>query len=463
MARPADDSQQVANRIAATQLQLIACQIWQEEFPMTSRVLFVWQTSLRVATAIFCVLFVPLCFGATGLFKHVQRYDTTGGIAFSVQTTDVNGDGKLDLLVTNYCRTQIDCTNGTIDVFLGRNDGTFQSPQTFSSGGSYAVSLAVADINGDGKPDLAVANMCSTQSCTESLVAALFGNGDGTFQAAQTYDVGAVGAESVAIRDINGDAKPDLLVAYDCLLRCDGGVAVLIGNGNGTFQTAQSHATGGSYAKSVAAGDLNGDGKPDLVVANECLSAADCSAGNVGVLLGNGNGTFQTVQTYGSGGKDTVSAAIGDVNGDGKPDILLANDCVSPTNCQKGSPGIVGVLLNHGDGTFQNVATYNSGGRGANAVALADINRDGKPDLVVVNFCFSPLVCSQGGVAVLSGNGDGTFLAAQSFKTGGFNARSVAVADVSGDGKLDVLVANQCFSKRLCGNGVVGLLLGSAP
>jgi hypothetical protein len=430
---------------------------------MTNRFLFGGERFSYWAGAILFLSFVPSCFGASGLFKRVQRYDTTGGIAFSVQTADVNGDGKLDLLVTNYCLSRIDCTNGTIDVFLGRNDGTFQSPQTFSSGGSYAVSLAVADVNGDGKPDLAVANLCATESCTGSVVAALFGNGDGTFQPAQTYDVGAVGAESVAIRDINGDAKPDLLVAYDCLLRCDGAVAVLIGNGNGTFQTAKSHASGGSYAKSVAAGDLNGDGKPDLIVANECLSAADCSAGNVGVLIGNGDGSFRAAQSYGSGGKDTVSAAIGDVNGDGKPDILLANDCVSPTNCQKGSPGIVGVLLNHGDGTFQNVVTYDSGGRGANYVMLADVNRDGKPDLVVVNFCFSPLICSQGGVAVLSGNGDGTFLAAQSFKTGGFNARSLAVADISGDGKLDVLVSNQCFSKRLCGNGVVGLLLGSAP
>ena len=237
-------------------------------------------------------------------------------------------------------------------MLLGNGDGTFQTAQSYSSGGYDAYSVAVGDVNKDGKADLIVANGCqSANQCTSGDIGVLLGNGDGTFQSAQTYSSGGVVAASVAIADVNRDGNPDLLVANQCLNRSctSGGVSVLLGNGNGTFQTAQSYATGGLTAVSVAVGYFNGGKKIDLVVANECQSSGSCK-GSVGVLLGNGNGTFQPAQTYASGGATAVSVVTGDFNGDGKNDLVVANQCQSGGRCSNGS---VGVLLGNGDGTFQ--------------------------------------------------------------------------------------------------------------
>jgi hypothetical protein len=123
----------------------------------------------------------------------------------------------------------------------------------------------------------------------------------------------------------------------------------------------------------VQVADVNGDGKPDIVLANWCVIGNVCVNGTVGVLLGKGDGTFQSAVTYSSGGNNANSVAVADVNGDGKLDILVANV----------NSGTVGVLLGNGDGTFQTAITYGSGGEFVISVAVADINGDGKPDLVV--------------------------------------------------------------------------------
>src|SRR5262249_30803985 len=146
-----------------------------------------------------------------------------------------------------------------------------------------------------------------------------------------------------------------------------------------------------------------------------------CSGdGSVGVLLGNGDGTFQTAVTYNSGAEEAVAIAVADVNGDGKPDIVVANEytamntCPDPVMGQNTSPGGVGVLLGNGDGTFQKVVTYILGGNGPYSVVVADLNGDGKPDIVVatehiaVNAC-QAVNTSPAAVGVLLGNGDGTF------------------------------------------------------
>ncbi len=107
-------------------------------------------------------------------------------------------------------------------------------------------------------------------------------------------------------------------------------VSVLLGNGDGTFQTAVSYNSGGESATSIAVADVNGDGNPDLLVANECDSSGNClNGGVVSVLLGNGDGTFQAAVSYNSGGYEAYSIAVADVNGDGYPDLLVANDCAS--------------------------------------------------------------------------------------------------------------------------------------
>jgi len=158
-------------------------------------------------------------------------------------------------------------------VLLGNGDGTFQAPVYYSSGGSQAFSVAIADVNGDGKPDLALANNMTNN------VGVLLGNGDGTFQAALTYGSGG-DADWVIVADMNGDGKPDLIVSNEYASN----VGVLLGKGDGTFQAAVTFFSGSIEPFSVAAGDLNGDRKPDLVAANWCADLCS-TVPTVGVLI----------------------------------------------------------------------------------------------------------------------------------------------------------------------------------
>ena len=221
---------------------------------------------------------------------------------------DVNGDGKPDLLVTNSGAS-------SISVLLGNGNGTFQAQRSFDAG-YIASSLVVADVNGDGKPDLIVANYGLSFLYPGYSVSVLLGNGDGTFQAQQTFATGE-NPQSVAVADVNGDGKPDLIVTNTGSSYYPGNtVSILLGNGNGTFQDQQTLATGDS-PDSVVVADVNGDGKPDLVVANS-------GSGSVSVLLGNGGGTFQAQQTFATGNSPDA-VAVSDVNGDGRPDVVVAN------------------------------------------------------------------------------------------------------------------------------------------
>ncbi len=155
----------------------------------------------------------------------------------------------------------------------------FASTVSYLSGGNGANAVVIADVNGDGKPDLVVTNWCAYTSCTVSgnHVGVLLGNEDGTFQAAVVYASGGLFADYVAVTDLNGDGKPDLVVANcgsysqaNCVTtRNSGNVAVLLGNGDGIFQTAVTYSLGANGATSVAVADVHGDGKPDLIVATD--------------------------------------------------------------------------------------------------------------------------------------------------------------------------------------------------
>jgi hypothetical protein len=341
----------------------------------------------------------------------------------------------------------------------------FASPVDYGSGGYGPESVAVADVNGDGKPDIVVANSCGSSTCPSSgsapgTVGVLLGNGNGTFQTAVTYSSGGYGPVSVAVADVNGDGKPDIVVANSCgsSSSCPssgtapGTVGVLLGNGNGTFQTAVTYGSGGYTANSVVIADVNGDGKPDLLVLNSC-SNNSCSStygdGTVGVLLGNGDGTFQTAVAYDSGGFEPTSIAVGDVNGDGKPDVVVAQ-CSGPVfGC---FPGEVGVLLGNGNGTFQTAVNYSSGADTPVAVAVVDINGDGNLDILVTNSVSGDHFDLDGAVGVLLGNGNGTFQTAVTYDPGGA-ASGLAIADLIGNGKLDAAVIESTCGQCIGNNG----------
>ena len=414
------------------------------------------------------------------IFAPVVTYGSGGYDATSVAVADVNGDGKPDVVVTN-CALIGSCSSGktgAVGVLLGNGDGTFQTAVTYSSDGTvFATSVAVADVNGDGKPDLLVTNTCaSVDNCDNGSVAVLLGNGDGTFQTAVPYDSGGQQPYSVAVADVNGDSKPDVVVANSCASypNCAdvGVIGVLLGNGNGTFQTAMTDGSGGWQADSIAVADVNRDGKPDIVVMNECTSGAssgDCpnTTGLVGVLLGNGDGTFQTVTTYNSGVLLGRFVSVADVNGDGKLDLLTAGCSTLGTttfNCfvDNIANGAVGVLLGNGDGTFQAAVAYNSGAQEPHSLAVADVNGDGKPDVVVANYYCLINVCPFDLVGVLLGNGDGTFQTAATYGSGAQGTASITVADVNGDGKPDLLVANSCGTDGCFGYGTVGVLINTS-
>jgi hypothetical protein len=378
-------------------------------------------------------------------FAAAVVYPSGGYRAFAVAVADVNGDGIPDLLVANQC-SDSECTqDGSIAVMLGNGDGTFQTAVTYDSGGHCPTSIAVGDLNGDGNLDLAITEGAK--------VGVMLGNGDGTFQAAVMYGSGGYNsAWSAVVADVNGDGNLDVLVANECSdSECvqDGSVGVLLGNGDGTFKKAVAYDSGGLMARSVSVADVNGDGDLDVAVVN-----FDIYSSTVGVLLGNDDGTFKKVVTYPSGGYNPSAVAIADVNGDGKPDLLVANE--QPTGVGSGD-GMAGVLLGNGDGTFQAAVAYDSGGLDASLISVGDLDGDGNLDLALVNS-----YPTSDSVGVLLGNGDGTFQTAATFGSGGYRPFSAAVADVNGDGKPDLLVANQCADDTCATIATVGVLINTS-
>ena len=298
----------------------------------------------RLLTLLFFALTTSLL--AQSSFAPVVLYDPVALNPWSIAVGDLNGDGKPDLVVT--------VGGNSVSVLLGNGDGTFQTGVSYS-GGSSVNSVVMGDVNGDGKADVLVAN-----SMNPATVSVLLGNGDGTLQAPVPYNAGGIGATGLAIGDVNGDGKLDLVVSnYKDFNQNEGAVSVLLGNADGTFDSAVSYDPGANIAYAVAIGDVDGDGKPDILMTNASYPAL---TGKVSVLLGSGNGTFGMPISYSTGGYVPQSIAVGDVNGDGKADLVVANCGGTWQSCVSGSPSSVAVLLGNGDGTFQPAVTYSPGG-----------------------------------------------------------------------------------------------------
>lgn len=339
---------------------------------------------------------LPLVAGAPP-FSFISRTDLPGPSTVDVVSADFNGDGIADIASLGA---------SDIRIFLGAGDHQFRLASTIPLPGtpSLYIRLVVADFNLDGKPDLAVFGGTGF---------VLLGNGDGTFTQGVTLPNTSAPAVTA---DFNGDGKPDLAVGL--LSGHSYVIAIFLGNGNGTF--AAPITIPGSSAGCLAAGDLNGDRKPDL---------ATCDL----VYLGNGDGTFSAgiPLTLPS---PAAFVTIADLNHDGKADIVAIKQYLNGVNPNLGP---VYVLYGNGDGTFQTAVEIHSNlGTLMPAAAIGDVNGNGLPDIVVLG--------SGGLVGVLSNNGH------QGFDHGRVMAvtyldslpwSTVALADLTGDHHVDIIAS----------------------
>lgn len=396
-----------------------------------------------------------------GTFQPKVDYQV-GIQPYGVTAADLNDDGKSDLATANY-------NDGTVSVLLNKGDGTFREQATYhaslpggldnvvalrfeqgdrvglavtGAAGTYilvnkgdgtfrrakgynpASSLpTVADLNGDGRADLAVG---THNYDTGYGLAILFGKGDGYFASSDAHawkpDIDAVGAG-----DFNHDGKPDLAVGRA------GVVGIMLGKGQGRFSPVEDHYSTPGHPTGIVVGDLNRDGNLDLAL---LLSQY---RNEVYVLLGQGNGKFVPGGDYPVLGELPDSIALGDLNRDG---IL---DVVASSRGEYYSTGAVSVFLGNGDGTFQGAVGYAQDGRPDNLV-LSDFNGDRNPDFAVADF-------SRNSIEIFLGNGDGTFRDGIETQLPS-SPIALAGADFDGDGRQDLAVAiNFENIQTLYGNG----------
>ena len=354
-----------------------------------------------------------------GTFKTAATYPAGDGPVW-VATGDFNGDGKVDLAVSAF-----DQNTGAIsmNVLLGKGNGTFASPIVTGKLKAGGGNVVVGDFNDDGRLDVAIGGL--NLSGNSSPIAVLFGDGTGKFNSPEYVTTGQDPA-SVATGDFNGDGKPDLIAANGR----SGDVTVLLGNGKGKFQTGPNYAAGyAGYrvsALAMAVGDFNGDGKPDLVV-----SGGDPQY--VNVLLNLGEGRFAAAQDFRTEPYGYY-VAVGHFTRDGKQDLAIGSDF-----------GQVSVLLGKGNGTFGASKSVETRLPSNGFLATGDLNGDGISDLATFSFSAST-------VTVLLGKGDGTFQAPNTFFAGP-NINWLAVGDFNNDGKLDLVVCAGKFLVVLLGNG----------
>ena len=292
-----------------------------------------------------------------GTFKPPALYGT-GYDPEAFALADVNGDGRLDVVALTNCQPGIaGCPpTGTMQVFLGNGDGTFQPPIFSGIVNNFAFSVALADFDGDGRSDLA-----ATFELGSDYGLIFKGNGDGTFRGGSIFILTSNHSDLVDLvaADFNGDGKADLAIIESQ----HGDVIILLGNGDGTFTPGSSFHTG--HGRSLTAADINGDGHLDLAVT---------TSASLSIAYGNGDGTFQTpiglnTDTY----ADPKQVITGDFDGDGRLDLAVA----------LGSDNKLAVYINKPSGTFQKHLFAAS--PGLVGLAAGDINHDGYLDIVALN------------------------------------------------------------------------------
>jgi hypothetical protein len=339
--------------------------------------------------------------GAAGNVTFASKKFAAGSSPANVELADFNGDGAADVAVANVAGTT------GITVLL---DGALATP-IFTSLPLGSNRFITGDFNGDGKQDVVILNVSSDSITT------LLGNGDGTFAVGTPFKAGDVPYDVVAA-DFNGDGKLDIAVTvFGSQLTA---VQVFLGNGDGTFQAPLDLAisTGGGNTNVLAVGDFNKDGIPDLAI-------TVFSPNFVQIALGNGDGTFTLAGTADFPPRQGPEGiAVADFNGDGKLDVAI------PT-----LNGGVYVVLGNGDGTLQTPVAYPVASTTTSGISLGDFNKDGKIDLAVS--CGT----TTGEVSVLLGNGDGTFQTAQNFAVGS-SPNSIATGGLNKTYTPDLVVAN---------------------
>ena len=315
---------------------------------------------------------------------------------------DLDADGNADIAALS---------GGNIVVFYGHGDGTFDAGKTVYTGtGDNPNPRVAADMDNDGKPDI----VCSAINSSSAYV--LFNTGNRTFTNVVKIAVaGGTKTSTVEVADFNLDGKKDIAAMLERSSGGGGGsIVILKNNGAGSFSAGASYGIGG-YAEGLVAGDINGDGKPDMI------GTYITGVGGSQVFIGNGDGTFVGTNHYDTASANIPIPRLADFNQDGKVDLGVDN--YFDNN--------MGVLFGNGNGTFQTVAHYSAPPYPLVWQAV-DLDGDGYPDIVAPN-------AGTRDFTILRNQGNGLFGAAFQITSGGDNTRTSAVADFNKDGKPDLV------------------------